>query len=204
MSELKEENMYPADIHPESGCRLPPPERDQLDAETQKIYDVHMKPGGHSIRGLRGPGGIQLHSPELSKTRRPLGRYLRFEAGFPDRVREVAILITARCCDCQFEWAAHEHEAQKAGVPELTIEAIKHNRSLDGLDADDALIITLGRQIFRARKVTSETYAQCQKLFGNRALVDLVALMGNYASTAALLTAFDMQLDPGVEPPLPV
>lgn len=27
--------------------------------------------------------------------------------------------------------------------------------------------------------------------------------MGNYAATAALLTAFDMQLDPGVEPPLP-
>ena len=27
--------------------------------------------------------------------------------------------------------------------------------------------------------------------------------MGNYAATAALLTAFDMQLDPGREPPLP-
>jgi hypothetical protein len=33
-------------------------------------------------------------------------------------------------------------------------------------------------------------------------LVDLVALMGNYASTAALLTAFDMQLNPGQSPPL--
>jgi len=38
---------------------------------------------------------------------------------------------------------------------------------------------------------------------GRRALVDLVALMGNYAGTAALLTAFDMQLDPGQAPPLP-
>jgi hypothetical protein len=26
--------------------------------------------------------------------------------------------------------------------------------------------------------------------------------MGNYAGTAALLTAFDMQLDPGQSPPL--
>jgi len=38
--------------------------------------------------------------------------------------------------------------------------------------------------------------------FGRRALVDLVALMGNYAATAALLTAFDMQLDPDQTPPL--
>jgi 4-carboxymuconolactone decarboxylase len=41
-------------------------------------------------------------------------------------------------------------------------------------------------------------------LFGRRELVDLVALMGNYAATAALLTAFDMQLDPDVTPPLAV
>jgi hypothetical protein len=38
--------------------------------------------------------------------------------------------------------------------------------------------------------------------FVRRALVDLVALMGNYAATAVLLTAFDMQLDPGQPPPL--
>jgi hypothetical protein len=34
--------------------------------------------------------------------------------------------------------------------------------------------------------------------------VDIVALMGSYASTAVMLTVFDMQLDEGVDPPLPV
>jgi 4-carboxymuconolactone decarboxylase len=47
------------------------------------------------------------------------------------------------------------------------------------------------------------TYAGALAEFGRRKLVDLVALMGNYAATAALLTAFDMQLDPGAEPGLP-
>ncbi len=48
------------------------------------------------------------------------------------------------------------------------------------------------------------TFARALSRFGRRGLVDLVALMGNYASTAALLTAFDMQLDPGQKPLLPV
>jgi 4-carboxymuconolactone decarboxylase len=195
--------MYPSDIDPKSGCRLPLPERADLDPDAQAIFDTNMKPGGQSIRGLRGPAGLQLHSPELSKRNRPVGRYLRFEAGFSGRVRETAILITARCCDSQFEWAAHEDEALKEGVPKQTIEAIKHNRPLDGLDSTDAAIIALGREIFRARKVSSQTYGAALKIFGKRSLVDLVALMGNYAATAALLTAFDMQLDPGVAPPLP-
>ena len=196
--------MLSKDIDPGSGCRLPLPDRDQLDDEAKALFDSHLKGGAaHSIRGLRGPAGIQLHSPELAKRRRPLGRYLRFESGLPGRIRETAILVTARCCDCQFEWAAHEGEALKEGVPRETIDAIKFERSAADLDATDAVLVELGRQIFRDRKVTSETYDRAIKRFGARQLIDLVALMGNYAATAALLTTFDMQLDAGVDPPLP-
>ena len=42
---------------------------------------------------------------------RALNRYLRFEAGFTPRMREIAILATAREMDSQFEWCAHEPEA---------------------------------------------------------------------------------------------
>jgi 4-carboxymuconolactone decarboxylase len=194
--------MYPIDIDPQSGCRLPLPDRASLDTEAQAIFDAHVKPGAHSIRGLRGPGGLQLHSPELAKRNRPLLRYLRFEAAFSPRVREVAILTTARCCDSQFEWAVHEAAALSAGVPEDTIDAIRRDRRLAALDQTDALVITLGREIFRAHRVSSRTYERALKTFGKRSLIDLVALMGNYSTIAALLATFDMQLDPGVEPPL--
>jgi 4-carboxymuconolactone decarboxylase len=85
----------------------------------------------------------------------------------------------------------------REGVPKEAVEAIKHHRSTAGLDAADAVVIDLGREIFAARSVSPETYARALAQFGPGKLVDLVALMGNYASTAALLTAFAMQLDPG-------
>ena len=47
-------------------------------------------------------------------------------------------------------------------------------------------------------------YAKALERFGVRGLVDLAALMGNYASTAAVLTVFDMQLDEGTTALLPV
>jgi 4-carboxymuconolactone decarboxylase len=191
------------DIDPVSRCRLPFAERDALDPDTQAIHDMLAGGNAETIRGLRGPGGINLHSPHYAKFARPVGRYLRYEAGFSGRVREVAILITARCCDSQFEWAAHESEALKQGVPTETIEAIRLGQSLEGLDPVDAIVIALGRETFLTRKVRSETYRQALQHFGTRELVDLAALMGNYAGTAAMLTIFDMQLDDGIEPPLP-
>ena len=177
--------------------------REQLDDAGQRTYDSLATPKGGAIRGLRGPGGILLHSPELSRYARPLNRYLRHEAGLGGRVRELAILTTARELDSQFEWAAQEPEALGEGISREIIEVIKHHKDTGGLDEADAIIIELGRQIFGARNVTSATFARALRQFGRRTLVDLVALIGNYAGTAALLTAFDMQLDPSQPPPLP-
>ena len=190
-----------SDIDPDSGCRLPLPRRDELDAEGRAIYDRLANPADGSLRGLRGPGGILLHSPELARRSGPVNRYLRFEAGLSGRLRELAILAAARCCDSQFVWAAHEQQARREGVPEAAIEALRQRRPTAGLDPDDALVIEFGREIFVARRVAPETFARALRRFGRTTLVNLVALMGNYAATAALLTAFDMQLDPETEPP---
>jgi 4-carboxymuconolactone decarboxylase len=192
-----------SDIDPRSGFRLSLPNREDLDEAGKKAYDRGTTPGA-TIMGLQGPAGIQLFSPKTAPHHVAINRYLRFEAGFTPRIREIAILTTAREMDSQFEWAAHEPEALKEGVPPTVIDAIKHRRSTEGLEETDAIVIELGRQIWRDHKVKSETFARLKTLFGPQKVVELVMLMGNYAGTAALLAAVDMQLHPGQKPLLPV
>ena len=194
---------YPADVDPESGCRLPLPRREELDAEGQQAWDRLASPDGGSLRGLRGPGGIQLHSPELARRARPLNHYLRHQAGLGGRVRELAILATAREHDNAFEWAAHEPAARAEGISPQIIDLIRWRGPTAGLAEPDASVIDLAREIFAARQVSPQTYARALQQFGKRKLVDLVALMGNYAATAAMLTAFAMQFDEGHAPALP-
>ena len=138
----------PADIDPKSGFRLPLPNRDDLDEAGKKAYDRGTTPGA-TIAGLQGPSGVQLYSPRTAAAGNIVNRYLRFEAGFTPHVREVAILATAREMDSQFEWVAHEGEALKEGVPPAVIDIIKHRRALDGIDATDAIVIELVRQLWR-------------------------------------------------------
>jgi 4-carboxymuconolactone decarboxylase len=197
------ETSMPSDIDPQSGFRLPLPKREDLDELARKTYDEAAKPGA-SIAGLQGPAGVQLYSPKTTGHLRALNRYLRFDAGITPRIREIAILATAREMDSQFEWVAHEPEALKEGVPQNVIDVIKHRRSTAGLDETDALVIELGRQLWRDHKVSSATFAKLKDIFGPHKLVDLVLLMGNYAGTAAMLTAVDMQLHKGKQPLLPI
>src|SRR4029077_10875561 len=152
--------MLPDDIDPETRCRLPLPQRAELDALGQKLYDNVLDPKGGTIRGLKGPSGIQLHSPALTQYARPLNRYLRYEAGLSGRVRELAILTTARECDSQFEWAAHENEALREGIPLEVIDIVRHRADPSGLDPADRIVVELARAIFAARRVERELFAR--------------------------------------------
>src|SRR5207302_10162466 len=135
--------MLPEDIDSESGCRLPLPKREELDAEARRVYDGLADPASGSLRGLRGPGGILLHSPALARYTRPLNHHLRHEAGLRGRVRELAILTTARALDSQFEWCAHEAEAVRQGISGEIIDIIKYRKSTAALDEGDAIGIEL-------------------------------------------------------------
>jgi 4-carboxymuconolactone decarboxylase len=189
----------PSDIDPASGFRLPLLQREDLDEVGKQAYD-DASTSGRSVAGLQGPAGIQLYSPSTIPHLRGLYKYLRFEAGFSVRTREIAILVVAREMDSQFQWGMHERVALKEGVEASVIEVIRYRKSTNDLNEMDAAVIELGRQAFGAHKVTPETFARAKAQFGAHRLVDLVLLMGSAANTSALLTVFDMQLRPGMEP----
>ena len=151
--------MPPSDIDPHSGFRLPLPKREDLDDAGKRAYDRANTPG-KTIVGLRGPAGIHLYSTGTVDAHNTLNSYLRFQAGFDPKIREVAILSVAREMDSRFEWAAHEPEALQVGVPAEVIDVIKHKKSTQGLDETYAAIIELGREAVGKHKVTSATFAQ--------------------------------------------
>ncbi len=193
----------PTDIL-DSGFRLPLLKRDDLDDEGKKVYDAVVSPTSNSLAGLRGPSGILLYNPRIARLNNELNQYLRYGAGLNGSVRELAILVTAREANSQFEWTNHEPRALKEGLDPKIIDVVKYRKSTKGLPETEAIVIQLGRELFGKNKVGSDTFARALKLFGPRPLVNLVSLMGHYCQTAALLTAFDVQLPSEQKPLLPL
>ena len=198
------EPKLPSDVFEDSGFRLPLPKRESLDDDAKQIFDHFLDPKGDTYVGIRGPGGIRLHSPKLSRLTQEVNHYLRHDSGISKRVRELAILATARELNHQFEWVAHEPAALKVGIPQEIVDIIKYRKPIDDLDETDGVVIEFCRQLMGARKVEPETFAKAHRIFGTKMLVDIVSVVGSYAATGALLTAFDIQLHPGKEPLLPL
>jgi 4-carboxymuconolactone decarboxylase len=173
------------------------PRREDLDTEGRKIFDYFTSGSKGVLRGLHGPAGIWLHEPKLAEVYVPFGNYLRFGAGLSEPVREACVLAMARECNSAFEWAAHEPEALHVGVPAAVIKSIKFRESTAAMEAPFGTVVQLIREAFTERSVSAATYDAAVSLLGVPLLVDLITLAGTYASTAALLKVFDMQLDAG-------
>ena len=194
----------PEDVHPDSLSRLPLRRREEMDEQGQRFYDAVVGPQSRTLVGLRGPSGIWLHSPALGERVRAVNQYLRFETALSRRLTELAILVTARELDNQFEWTAHEPAALAEGLGQEIIDVVKFRRPATGLGPEESAIIAFGREAFRDKKVRSETFAQAVELFGHEGVVNLAALLGNYAATAIMLNAVDQHLHPEREPLLPL
>ena len=91
----------------------------------------------------------------------------------------------------------------RAGVEQSVIDAIKFNRPLTGVPEKDATLIRLGRAVFRDHKVSSDLWAQMEKLFGRQGAIELTLVMADYAMVGFVLTAVDQQLPADRKPLLP-
>ena len=176
---------FPKDIYPETGNRFPA-----------------IRPG--LTPDAFGPGAIRQYSPPVAESMTAINDYLRRKSGLDDRLVELTILVTAREMDCVYVWTAHEPAAVKAGLQQEVIDTVKFRRPLTKLAEKDAVIVQLGRDAIGKHKVSSDTFARAQKLFGNQQLVNIVALMGDYAATTMLLNVADQHVRPKDKPLLPV
>lgn len=191
----------PSDIDPNTLSRVPEVKRSSMKAEDQAIYDKVA--GANRTTPMLGPGGVSLHMPKVAQAMDILNQYLRYDSVIGRRYIEVAILVSAREFDQQYEWTFHEQAALKEGAPQATVDAIKHNGPVTALDAKDAVIIRYGREILREHRLSSATWAEAEAQFTQQGALEIAAIMGDYLLAAVLLHAVDQRLPPDTKPLLP-
>jgi 4-carboxymuconolactone decarboxylase len=125
-----------------------------------------------------------------------LVEHLRYHTSLTDAETELAICLAARAADADFIWNAHVKLGHKAGTREEAIRAVDTFSALDGLTADETLIIRYGRELLEDRKVTDATVEAVRKRWGEKGLLELTATMSVYLMNATILRAMDHRAAP--------
>jgi 4-carboxymuconolactone decarboxylase len=184
----------PPDIDAVTLSRLPPVTAADLDEDGKRLLAARTNytPGP-------GPGHVSVYSPREIDLGVPTGA----KSPVGPRYFQIAVLITAREIDQQYEWTAHEMAGRRQGLEQSVIDVVKYNRDVASLSEKDATLITFGRTLFREHRVSSELWASMVRQFGRQRTVQLMMIMGEYFKAGFMMNAVDQHLPPGREALLP-
>jgi 4-carboxymuconolactone decarboxylase len=190
----QDKNSLPRDIDPVTLSRLPPVTPGDLDEAGQRLLAARTNytPGP-------GPGHVSIYSPRELDLGIPSGA----KSPVGPRYFQLAVLITAREIDQQYEWTAHELAGRRQGLEQAVIDVVKYNRDVAGLSDKDATLITFGRALFREHRVSSELWEKMVSHFGRQRTVQMMMIMGEYFRAGFMMNAVDQHLPPGREALLP-
>lgn len=182
------------------GDRFKPLTWEQLTPE-QKTMVNDLLAGTRT--SLNGPFNALLRSPEMGNLAQKLGEYARFRTSLPQRLNEMAILLTAKWWSSQYEWYAHKTLALNAGLSAAVIDDIQAGRRPARMQPDETVIYDFSTELRERRRVSDATFSAAVKLLGERGVMDLVAVMGYYDLVSMVLNVDRYPLPPGAPLPFP-
>jgi 4-carboxymuconolactone decarboxylase len=179
--------------------RFPKLTSEQMTAAQREVAaEITAGPRGE----VRGPFIALVHNPELARRLQRLGEHLRWQGKLPPRLKELAVLVTARRWTCQHEWVMHSKLALEGGLAKETVEAIAANREPQKLSGEEKAVYRFCREVHATGRAGDEAFAAIEGRFGLDGALELIALNGYYTLMAMVLNTAGLPLPGNVEPPL--
>jgi alkylhydroperoxidase family enzyme len=123
-----------------------------------------------------------------------MSHYVRDRSSLDERLREIAVLSTARALEQPYERAHHEPVALSAGVKPSTIEAIAAGDT-DQLEPLTRAVIAYADQVGRRHDVDEEVFEELRRGLSDGELADLVVTVAWYHLCAAILGPLRVEVE---------
>jgi 4-carboxymuconolactone decarboxylase len=164
------------------GDRFKPLTYEQMTPEQRKMTDIAV-----AQRGTGGSFNISVRDPDGGQLFFDMGDRVRFHMSVPDKLKELAIVLTARYWGAQFEWLAHRRAAVQAGLSEDKVKAIAEGRRPVGMSADEEAVYNFIGELFKTRQSSDSTFAAVKAVAGERGIVDLIVSAGYYQAVSMFM-----------------
>lgn len=163
----------------------------------QKTMTEHVLTGKRG--SMNGPYNVLLRSPEMGDMAQKFGAYTRFNSSMPHKLNELAILVTARFWNSQYEWSAHHKYGLQAGLSPALIAAVAEDKRPEGMQADEAAVYDFCHELLATRGVSDATFDAVKDKFGERGVVDLIGVTGYYHIVSMALNVDRYPLPEGAQ-----
>ena len=124
-----------------------------------------------------------------------LGNALLTKGKLDSKLREIAILRTAKVSASVYEWTQHVPIAIAVGVSEDQLAAVEQWETATCFNERERLVLRFTDEVARGVKGKKETLAALRKHLGEGELVELIMAIGFWGMVARVLETTEVDLE---------
>jgi uncharacterized peroxidase-related enzyme len=150
-------------------------EKDQVDQETGKIYDVYLQERGNVPNMFR----TVAHRPEIFRTMIAHFRAVMNTGTVPTKLKELVIVRTSQINQCEYCLASHTALARRLGWSDDQINELAsfRNRS-DFTEAEKVALELAERSTLDSKSVDDVFWNELRKHYDEGEIIELLAAIG--------------------------
>jgi alkylhydroperoxidase family enzyme len=124
-----------------------------------------------------------------------LSNALFTEITIDPRLREIAILRTAKDCRSVYEWTQHVPAAKHVGVTDEQITAIENWHGAACFSDLERLVLKFTDEVNANVKASRETLEALKKHLSPGEIIELLIIIGHWRQTASILETTEVDLE---------
>lgn len=165
------------------------PYLDDQDASPEVLKILKARPLVLNVQRMMA--NAQGIFPDRSKLSNALFSKIKLDP----RLREIAMLRTAKDCRSIYEWTQHVPAAKHVGVTDEQIAAIEQWSEADCFSEIERLVLRLTDEVNSNLKGSRETVEALKRHISPGEIIELLVIIGHWRQTASVLETLEVDLE---------
>ena len=168
-------------------------EKEAASPEVKKLYEGFETQFG--VRGIPNVAKALANSPGLATKVFPLANYFMNQSALNKRVRELAVLMLMKRCECEYGFVRHIDIAKREGISQEQIDEIGSYRTSQRFSDTDKLILQYADELTTRARVEDDLYRKVEAVVGKDKMVDLTGAIAFWNMMARNLNGLQVGLE---------
>ena len=166
-------------------------QKDEVDPIAREMFQKSEDATGGVINLFR----VLAHSPKICRDWNRMGTSLLFKGALDRKLMELAIIRVGELAQSDYELIAHRALGLQFGLTQDQIEAIASWGDATVFDELESLVLQYTDEVALNIRASDETYAELEKHFNSREIVELTVTIGFYGMVVRTLESLKVDLE---------
>jgi alkylhydroperoxidase family enzyme len=171
-------------------------------APGDREVEINEEPAPSAVEPVRPqPSNIQstlARHPSLYEQSAPIIQGV-YTGLLPVRHREIAILRSAWACSAAYQWNHHRRIALEGGLTEDEIDLLSQPADAGDWTPHERAVLSAVDELHANAVVSDATWTTLSRTYGERELIELVTLIGEYHKISFQLNSWGVSLEQGFD-----